>query len=139
MANGVLDTSLEFLMGDKARDGQLLPQSSEHKMLTEITTPSLTGGRPSRKITNINQDRIRYAISHLAALNVPNVQRWLEAVAIDSPKSAVELYIQLLGYSIPQLKAQEVKLAVEDNRDLKTMSLSELQQIAQTQTEPEIE
>ena len=116
----------DALLDGLDNDGQAI--SSEQRMLQTLMNPSLEGGVASRKMNNVNTARIRYALAQLTALNVTNVQRWLEATAEKNPAAAVGLYLQLLEYSTPKLKAVAVDVRSGDG-SVKNLSMAELQNI----------
>jgi hypothetical protein len=72
------------------------------------------------------QNKIRQAFHQLAHNNLDAVQAWLHDVARDSPARAVELFIELARFSLPQLKASEVTL--NQNGPAKTYTIDELKQ-----------
>lgn len=69
------------------------------------------------------QNKIRQAFHHLAMNNLDAVQTWLHNVAEDSPAKAVELFIELARFSLPQLK--EATLTVNKGDQARTYQSSE--------------
>lgn len=82
--------------------------------------------RDEKHVKAHTQNKIRQAFHQLAHNNLDAVQSWLHAVAEDSPARAVELFIELARFSLPQLKASEV--TVNQGGPAKTYTLEELQQ-----------
>lgn len=116
----------DALLDGLDNDGQAI--SSEQRMLQTLMNPALEGGTATVKMNKVNTARIRYALSQLTALNVANVQKWLEAAAEKNPAVAVSLFLQLLEYSTPKLKAVAVDVRSGDG-SVKTLSMAELQNI----------
>lgn len=52
----------------------------------------------------ITQNKIRQAFHVLALNNLDAVQSWLHEVAKDSPAKAVELFVEIAKFALPQLK-----------------------------------
>jgi hypothetical protein len=74
----------------------------------------------------ITRERIRYATGELAAMNVDNVHRWLADVAQQSPAKAIELFIEILRFSLPQLKALALDVHSSDG-SVQTLNYQELE------------
>ena len=71
----------------------------------------------------VTQNKIRQAFHHLALNNLDAVQSWLHKVAEDSPAKAVELFLELAKFSLPQLK--EATLTVNKGDHQRTYQSSE--------------
>lgn len=71
------------------------------------------------------QNKIRQAFHHLAMNNLDAVQTWLHTVAGDSPAKAVELFLELAKFSLPQLK--ETAVTVTQNNQTRSYSIAELE------------
>lgn len=69
------------------------------------------------------QNKIRQAFHNLAINNLDAVQKWLHDVAADSPAKAVELFLELAKFSLPQLK--ETALTVTQNNQTRTYKSSD--------------
>lgn len=100
----------------------------EERIQHSLVAPKSAGAMSLRVVDKVSKSRIAYALAELAQNNTANVQQWLEQVAAVNPKVAIELYLSLLEFSIPKLKA--IAVANFGDRSLKDMSLSELQEIA---------
>lgn len=85
-------------------------------------TPIALSPTVANKIT---RDRIRYAFSELAALNVDNVHRWLSEVAQQSPAKAIELFMELAEFTMPKLKATAIDVRSGDG-SVRNISYAEL-------------
>jgi hypothetical protein len=85
-----------------------------------------------RRAGQLTKARMAYAFAELADLNIDNVHRWLSEVAQQSPGKAIELFMQLAQFSLPQLKAATVDVRSSDG-SVKTMSFTELRSIVSEQ------
>jgi hypothetical protein len=88
-----------------------------------------TGGRQKGTPNVVTRD-LRLSISALLEGNVDNVQRWLYEVAKTDPAEAVELFLRLLEFITPKLRAAAVGLEMHDTthrRPLHEMSIAELE------------
>lgn len=89
-----------------------------------ILPPDPAAFAHNQKLTKAwTQNQMRTAMTQLVAGNVDTVQSWLYEVAKDSPSRAVELFIELLKFSLPQLK--ETALTVTRNGDARTYRSSQ--------------
>lgn len=78
-----------------------------------------------------DQARMRRAITLLVRGNLPRVQAWLDAVADDDPKGAIELFLKLSKFAIPELRSIEVDMNVSGSADPRKMSIAELEEMVQ--------
>ena len=81
---------------------------------------------PLNIVGKITRERIRYAVAELAGMNIGNVHRWLGEVAQANPARAIELYIELVSFSLPKLKAQAVVVSDPGNAGAAALSLRDL-------------
>lgn len=109
------------------------------------TLPANVPAPPTGAIDRVSRSKIRYGISELVALNIDNVNRWLHTIADGeqdpvtgkwivhpSPRGAIELFIELLQFSVPKMKA--VQLDVKDKSgNMSRLSISDLQSIVADQ------
>jgi hypothetical protein len=90
-------------------------------------------GLTPRQANAITKARLQYALSELADMNIDNVNRWLNQVGERSPAEAIRLYMELMEFSTPRLKAAQVVANLTPNADgqrkLNEMSIEELQRI----------
>lgn len=102
--------------------------------ITVAPTPGLTPGavmvlppdpaKMGEKFLKMHtQNRIRQCFHALAVQNLAWVQEQLHRVAQDSPAKAVELFIDLAKFSLPQLK--ETAVTVTQNNQTRTFRSSE--------------
>jgi hypothetical protein len=108
------------------------------KRLTANEKIALVGkkhGFSPRQANAVTKARLNNALAELAEGNVANVQMWLEQVAARAPKEAIELYMSLLEFSQPRLKAAQIvgtaNLTPSDGKTLAGMSIEELNVIAE--------
>lgn len=71
----------------------------------------------------VTQNKIRQAFHQLAINNLDAVQGWLHEVAKDSPAKAIEQFIELAKFCLPQLK--ETSLTVTQNDQRRTFQSSQ--------------
>jgi hypothetical protein len=71
----------------------------------------------------VTQNKIRQAFHLLALQNLDALQTWLHKVAEDSPAKAVELFIEIAKFALPQLK--EATLTVNKGDQQRTYQSSE--------------
>jgi len=104
--------------------------SDEHSTETRLRAYLVGDMTPGKALTSaragkVTRERIRFAFAELAALNVDNVHRWLGEVAQQSPAKAIELFMQLASYTLPQLKATAIDVRSGDG-SVKNLSYAEL-------------
>lgn len=73
-----------------------------------------------------DQARVRKALMLLAKGNVHRVQHWLDRVAMDSPKDAIDLWLKMLKFSVPELRAVAVEVRSSDGAPT-AMSIADLE------------
>lgn len=97
----------------------------------------LPEGVTPRQANAITQARLQFALSELAEMNVDNVHKWISEVADKNPEMAVRLYLELLEFRMPRMKAVQVvanaNLNTDGKKRLQDMSIEELQTIVAEQ------
>ena len=96
----------------------------------------LPEGFSPRQATAISKARLTFALAELAEGHIDHVSKWLEDVARVNPAEAIRLYMELMEFSAPRLKAAQVN--VNANADLtpagqkrfQDMTLEELSVVA---------
>jgi hypothetical protein len=73
-----------------------------------------------------DQARVRKALMVLAKGNVHRVQAWLDAVANDDPGRAIDLWLKMLKFTVPELRAVAVELT-DDRGEPAKMSIQDLE------------
>ena len=94
-----------------------------------------TGGRQVGTPNRITAD-VRRAIAALAENNTDRVQRWLDRVAEQNPAEALRIWLQLLEFTMPKLRAATVDVRDGVPRPVGQLSLAELQAIVVGTGEP---
>ncbi len=109
------------------------PQASEFAPSTGNTPggPALARPAPNLRLVlkeaeKASTPKIRAMLNELIAGNVDNANYWLQQVAHGSPKAALELYIELLQFSLPKLKAVAVQID-DKSENPRRLSFEELQ------------
>lgn len=107
---------------------------SEERMLRSLdgSLPADVPGLPLGQINNVTRARIRHSMAELAAGNVDNVNTWLHEVSKTQPAKAVELFIELIQFSLPRVKAVAVDVRSKDG-SLSRLSMAELQSVISDQ------
>jgi hypothetical protein len=107
---------------------------SEERMLRSLegTLPAEVPGLPLGQINNVTRARIRHSMAELAAGNVEHVQTWLHEVAKTQPAKAIELFIELVQFSLPRVKAVAVDVRSKDG-SVSRMSMADLQNVISEQ------
>lgn len=85
-----------------------------------------TGGRQKGTPNRVTAD-MRQAMSALAEGNVQRVQEWLDEVAGTDPARAVELFLRLLEFVLPKLRAISVGAHADVPQSVRQMSIAELE------------
>lgn len=94
-------------------------------------------GLTPRQANAITKARLNFAISQLAEQNIENVHEWLQRVAAVAPAEAVRLYMELMEFSVPRMKAAQVNLNANADlgdktaRSLADMSIEDLRLVAE--------
>lgn len=90
-------------------------------------------GLTPKQANAITQARLQFALSSLAEMNVDRVHDWLGQVATQSPAEAIRLFLELLEFRMPRMKAAQVianlSPTADGKRELKDLSIEELQSI----------
>lgn len=98
---------------------------------TKLELVGQTHGLTPRQANAITKARTQLALSQLAEGNVDNVQQWLRQVGERAPAEAIRLYMELLEFGLPRLKAAQVNLNADmtpgTGRNLADLSIDELQ------------
>jgi hypothetical protein len=115
-----------------------LDEAPPHVEDPEFSTPPIPFGgaatpRPAPNLrlvlkenTSATAPRIRSMVQELLALNVDNANYWLQQVAAANPKQGLELYIEMMQFSLPKLKA--VAVQVDDKSDTpRALTMAQLQ------------
>jgi hypothetical protein len=96
-------------------------------------------GLSPRQANAITQARIQYGLALLAERNVERIEQWLIEVGSKAPAEAIRLYMELLEFRLPRLKATQVNLNANADlggtgqRKLHEMSMEELASVVAEQ------
>jgi hypothetical protein len=111
-----------------ADDFQMSP---EERLKFSLEQPGAKNTMSVRATTVVTKARISYALAELAQLNVVNAHNWLQRVAEVNPRQAFELYLQLLEFSTPKLKAVEHSVQDPGEKNMKDVPLADLMRLIQ--------
>jgi len=128
-------------------DGNIT-MSQEDVMLGSLmgNLPAPVKPMPTQAIDKVTRSRIRYGVSELVNGNIDNVQRWLQEIGngikdpyddskfivAPRPRDAIELFIELLQFSVPKMKSISVDVK-DKGGNMKQYSMSDLQTIVADQ------
>lgn len=82
----------------------------------------------NRAQQRVDQARVRKALTVLAKGNVHRVQAWLDRVADDDPGRAIDLWLKMLKFTVPELRAIAVDMNVTDQTAPSKLSIAELEE-----------
>ncbi|MEL4306728.1 hypothetical protein [Joostella sp. CR20] len=89
------------------------------------------GKRSSRKgVPNKSTREIRQAFHQLVSDKLPEISKWLDEVAKESPEKAINIIIKLSDFVIPKLQRTEIELGgkvVKMTPEERNERISELQ------------
>ena len=91
-------------MGDRDNKGRFVKGSTE-------------AGRPKGAV-NKTTGEIREAFSNLIKHNIPNFTKWLEEIAENNPKEALDLITKMAKYTTPKLARIEQELSSGVDTDI---------------------
>jgi hypothetical protein len=114
----------EFASRSVVKHGDLM--GTEQRTALSLVSPHHPMAMSQQMVKAVTQNRIRQSMAELAHGNLDNVNAWLAKVAEDSPAKAVELFIELAKFSLPQMK--ETAVTVTQNNSSRTYTLEQLQQ-----------
>lgn len=100
--------------------------STQDRIELGLMDPTDSRALTQRQIKEVTANRLRAAMSEVIGENVSKLNGWLEKVAEDSPKAAIELVIELAQFSLPKLKAVAVDVRSGDG-SVKTLSVADLE------------
>jgi hypothetical protein len=105
---------------------------TEERINYTLANPTAQHAMSIPAVNKITLARIRALLANASADLYPEVLAWIRATAADSPSKAVELYIELLQFSVPKQKA--IAVAVDDrSENPRRLSLAELHSIVSDQ------
>lgn len=101
-----------------------VPVFTPRELQSVIEAP-LTDNPTQRRL---DQARVRKALMLLAKGNVHRAQAWLDRVAMDDPGKAIDLWLKMLKFTVPELKAVAVDMHVTDDSPPTKLSIAELEE-----------
>lgn len=108
--------------------------SPEERLVHTLDDPDSPKAMSVNRANKITKARINYALAELAHAQIPKVQQWLDRIAEDHPAKAVELTIELMKFSVPQLKALAMEINDPSGRPLQSYTLAELEALEREHT-----
>lgn len=113
-----------------------MPAADIAKRLSPDARLQLVGqptGLTPRQANAITQARLQYSLSALAEGNVDNVNKWLAEVGARAPAEAIRLFMELLEFRMPRMKAATVIATLsatgDGGKQMKDMTIEELESI----------
>lgn len=67
-----------------------------------------TGAGRTKGTPNKSTAQAREAVALLVEGNLPKLQGWLDRIAADDPKAAMDTFVKLLEYHVPKLARTEL-------------------------------
>lgn len=124
----LVNDNVDLLLGEETPTqteftGAELPRPQ----IVQILPPDPTKMQAAR-LKQYTQQKIREAFHQLAMNNLDSVQGWLHELAKDSPAAALDRFIELAKFSLPQLK--ETAVTVNNNQG-RTITFTSSADIAQ--------
>lgn len=129
-------TKLDFL---QLTQGEFA-QPTEERIKRGLESPSERpngGAMQLGAINKITQARLRYALAELTGMNLDKASRWLDELAADSPRAALEVLIELVKFTTPQQKSVTVESAPTDSMNMGNLTVRQLQGMVFQQPNPD--
>ncbi|KKK83214.1 hypothetical protein LCGC14_2795630, partial [marine sediment metagenome] len=115
---------------EKLADDQLTPDQKSVRRVAEAGLTRTTDA--SKKLATA---RLRTAIAELTDRNMAQFQYWLEYVALDDPKGALDIVVRMLEFSVPKLSRVEAQISAAGTVALEDLTIGELKALlAQAKT-----
>lgn len=112
------------------RPEEIAARLTETERLDRVGLPA---GFSPRQANAITQARLQFSLSELADRNVENIHKWISQVAEKDPVTAVRLFLELLEFRMPKLKAAQVVANLTPNaagqKRLAELSMEELERV----------
>lgn len=80
-----------------------------------------------------DQARVRKALMYLAKGNVHRAQAWLDRVAQTDPARAIDLWLKMLKFTVPELRAVAVDLHATTDAQPTKLSIADLEEFLRSQ------
>ncbi len=116
---------------EKIADKALTPDQKSARRIAEAGITRTTDA--SKKLATA---RLRTAIAELTDRNMAQFQYWLEYVALDDPKGALDIVVRMLEFSVPKLSRVEAQISAAGTVALEDLTIGELKALlAQAKTD----
>lgn len=100
--------------------------TSEQRLNLALVDPSHPLALSPKQLTGVTKARLRHMLADLVAGNMEKVNGWLDDLAKEHPRAAIECLIELAKFTTPQQKA--VAVDIRDNGgNLKSYSVAQLE------------
>lgn len=109
----------DLLLGGEAPAAlpEFVPVAPVRPQVIQILPPDPTKMQAAR-LKQYTQQKIREAFHQLAMNNLDAVQGWLHKLAEDSPAAALDRFIELSKFSLPQLKETAVNVSTQSGKTI---------------------
>lgn len=116
----------DLLAADEFAPAAPRPRGSNPGRTILVLPPNPTADTHGEKFMKLHtQNKIRQVFHNLAMNNLDAVQTWLHKLAEESPAAALDRFIELAKFSLPQLK--ETSVNVTQNGTTRSYSMQELE------------
>lgn len=95
--------------------------------LAKPSAVSSPGSMSLGAINKVTQTRIRWAMAELTAMNLEKVSAWLDALASEHPRAALEIMLELVKFSTPQQKSMTVESTTGEGVNFGNLTMKQLQ------------
>lgn len=105
-------------------------QPTETRIKRGLESPvdrSTSGTMQLGAINKISQARIRYAVAELTGMNLDKASKWLDDLAAEHPRAALEMLVELLKFTTPQQKSMIVDNTPGDATNYGNLTVKQLQ------------
>lgn len=121
-----MSKELPDLLGLDQLQEYVLPVTSDEAARTTVVSPEDPSAMKLGAFKAMTKARVGYMVADLTAGLMPDIKRIFLKLEIDSPKAALDFYLELLKFSTPQMKHMAVERQDGDG-PMRARSLRELQ------------
>lgn len=107
--------------------------TSEQRMTLSLANPQHPLALPPGRVGQITKAQIRHALATLVDVNAAKISGWLDELAKEHPRAALEMFIELAKFSTPQQKSVAVDIKDPGTGNARRLSISDLQSIVSEQ------
>lgn len=83
-----------------------------------------TGAGRTKGTPNKSTAQAREAIALLVEANLPKLQGWLDRIAADDPKAALDTLVKLLEYHVPKLARTELAADTDEREEVREVIIT---------------